>query len=159
MLSVINFIILFFILLLTYQLILAYTKSSIVEGMMDVVPTISPTMNPNASPTNEMLPNLTINQVYRQYDKKIADNTFLLAQQNAGNIEYLKGRIEDVQGMYKQVQDLSGNVQALQEQVNGLVTAQQQYATQMTGGVAPDITGATSPEGSEPVDASSLVTE
>jgi hypothetical protein len=159
MLTVINFLILFFILLITFQIILAYSKSSIIEGMMDVVPTISPSFTPTSSPSNEMLPNLTINQVYRQYDKKIADNTFLMSQQNAGNIEYLKQRIDAVQGIFNQVQDLSGNVQALQDQVNGLVTAQQDYATQMTGGVAPDITGATTPEGSEPVDASSLVTE
>ena len=158
MLTVIIFLILFFILLITFQIILAYSKSSVIEGMMDVVPTISPTFTPTSSPSNEMLPNLTINQVYRQYDKKIADNTFLMSQQNAGNIEYLKGRIDDVQGMYKQVQDLSGSVQALQEQVNGLVTAQQDYATQMTGGVPPDITGATTSEDSEPVDTSSFVT-
>jgi hypothetical protein len=159
MLTVINFLILFFILLITFQIILAYSKSSIVEGMMDVVPTISPTFAPTNGPTNEMLPNLTINQVYRQYDKKIADNTFLMSQQNAGNIEYLKQRIDAVQGIFNQVQDLSGNVNVLQEQVNGLVAAQQQYATQMTGGVAPDVTGATTPEGSEPVDTSNLVTE
>ena len=159
MLSVINFLILFFILLITFQIILAYSKSSVIEGMMDVVPTISPTFTPTSSPSNEMLPNLTINQVYRQYDKKIADNTFLMSQQNAGNIEYLKGRIDDVQGMYKQVQDLSGNVQALQEQVNGLITAQQDYATQMTGGVAPDITGATTLEDEEPLDTNNFVTE
>jgi hypothetical protein len=159
MLTVINFLILFFILLITFQIILAYSKSSVIEGMMDVVPTISPTFTPTSSPSNEMLPNLTINQVYRQYDKKIADNTFLMSQQNAGNIEYLKGRIDDVQGMYKQVQDLSGNVEALQEQVNGLITAQQDYATQMTGGVAPDITGATTPEDEEPLDTNNFVTE
>lgn len=159
MLTVIIFLILFFILLITFQIILAYSKSSVIEGMMDVVPTISPTFTPTSSPSNEMLPNLTINQVYRQYDKKIADNTFLMSQQNAGNIEYLKGRIDDVQGMYKQVQDLSGNVEALQEQVNGLITAQQDYATQMTGGVAPDITGATTPEDEEPLDTNNFVTE
>ena len=159
MLTVIIFLILFFILLITFQIILAYSKSSVIEGMMDVVPTISPTFTPTSSPSNEMLPNLTINQVYRQYDKKIADNTFLMSQQNAGNIEYLKGRIDDVQGMYKQVQDLSGNVQALEEQVNGLITAQQDYATQMTGGVAPDITGATTPEDEEPLDTNNFVTE
>ena len=163
MLTVIIFLILFFIFLIAFQIILAYSKSSIIEGMMDVVPTISPSFVPTASPTfgptNEMLPNLTINQVYRQYDKKIADNTFLMSQQNAGNIEYLKQRIDAVQGIFNQVQDLSGNVMALQEQVSGLVTAQQDYATQMTGGVAPDVTGATTPEGSEPVDSSSFVTE
>jgi hypothetical protein len=147
MCSVIGILIIFFIILLCYQFFVKYFKSSIVEGMLDVVPTFepvfSPDMSPTAAPTNEMLPNLTINQVYRQYDKKIADNTFLMSQQNAGNIEYLKQRIDAVQGIFQQVQDLSGNVQALQDQVNGLVTAQQQYATQITGGTAPNITGAT----------------
>ena len=162
MLTVINFLILFFIFLIAFQIILAYSKSSIIEGMMDVVPTISPSFVPTASPsfvptaspTNEMLPNLTINQVYRQYDKKIADNTFLMSQQNAGNIEYLKQRIDAVQGIFNQVQDLSGNVQALQDQVNGLVTAQQQYATQITGGVPPEVTGAST---ETPVDTTEFV--
>jgi len=140
--------------LIIYQIILAYFKSPIIEGMMDVVPTISPT----AAPTNQMLPNLTINQVYRQYDKQIADNTFMLAQQNAGNIEYLKQRIDAVQGMNQQVQDLSGNVQTLQTQVDGLLQAQQDYANQMTGGTAPEVTGTTE-EGEEAPSSSSFVTE
>ena len=157
MLTIINFLIVFFIFLIIYQIFLAYFKSSIVEGMMDVVPTIAPTFTPTAAPSNQMLPNLTINQVYRQYDKKIADNTFMLAQQNAGNIEYLKQRIDAVQGMYQQVQDLSGNVQLLQTQVDGLLQAQQDYANQMTGGSAPEITGAVDESGDMP-SSSSFVT-
>jgi len=145
MLTLINFLIIFFCFLIMYQIFLAYFKLSIVEGMMDVVPTISPT----AAPTNQMLPNLTINQVYRQYDKEIANNTFMLAQQNAGNIEYLKQRIDSVQGMNQQVQDLSGNVQTLQTQVTGLLQAQQDYANQMTGGSAPEITGTTTDDNEE----------
>lgn len=149
MLTIINLLILFFILLIAYQIFLACFKPSIVEGMLDVVPTFepvfSPTMNPTAaptaSPTNEMLPNLTINQVYRQYDKKIADNTFLMSQQNAGNIEYLKQRVEAIQGIFGQVQDLSANVSALQTQMDGLVQANTQYTTQMIGTQPPQITG------------------
>ena len=149
MLTIINLLILFFILLIAYQFFLAYFKTSIVEGMLDVVPTFepvfSPTMNPTAAPTatptNEMLPNLTINQVYRQYDKKIADNTFLMSQQNAGNIEYLKQRVEAIQGIFGQVQDLSANVSVLQTQMDGLVQANTQYTTQMVGTQPPQITG------------------
>jgi hypothetical protein len=130
-----------------YQLFLAYFKSSVIEGMMDVVPTIAPTITPTispvASPTNEMIPNLTINQVYRQYDKKIADNTFLLAQQNAGNIEYIKQRLDNVQGLNNQVQTLSNNFDTLQAQVNDLILAQKDYTSQMVGDTPPDITGAT----------------
>jgi uncharacterized damage-inducible protein DinB len=71
-----------------------------------------------------------------------------LAQQNAGNIEYLKERIENIQStsLNKQLQDLSGNVLTLQQQVNGLVSAQKDYANQTTGGTTPNITGTTSEE-------------
>jgi len=123
----VNILIIFFLILISYQIILG---NNIIEGLDN-------------------------NNSYQTYNSQ---DPLILAQQNAGNIEYLKGRIDDVQGMYKQVQDLSGNVVALQEQVNGLVTAQQDYATQMTGGVAPDITGATTPEDGEPQDTSNLVT-
>jgi aromatic ring hydroxylase len=127
--------------------------------MLDVVPTISPQFIPTSSPTNEMLPNLTINQVYRQYDKKIADNTFLMAQQNAGNIEYLKQRIDAVQGLYEEVQDISGNVAALQDQMNGLLIAQQQYASQLTdGNSVPIITGTNTTPSDSSVDTTNLVT-
>lgn len=159
MLTLINFLIVFFSFLILYQIFLANYKPLILEGMMDVVPTISPTFTPTAAPSNQMLPNLTINQVYRQYDKKIADNTFLLAQQNAGNIEYIKQRIDAVQGMNQQVQDLSGNVQTLQTQVNGLVQSLQDYTNQMTGGTAPEISGTVAEEGSSVQDTSNLITE
>jgi hypothetical protein len=130
MLTLVNILIVFFIVLICFQIILA---NHLVEGLESGVS-------------------------YKPYDTNNPANTLILAQQNAGNIEYLKSRIQDVQGMNKQVQDLSGNVLALQEQVTGLVTAQQQYATQMTGGTAPEISGAVPSEGSQPADTSNLVT-
>lgn len=134
--------ILFFIILIVYQIFLAYFQhEKIIEGMLDVVPTLSPQFIPTSSPTNEMLPNLNFTQIYKQYDKEISHNTFLMAQQNAGNIEYLKQRIDAVQNMYQQVRDLSANVTSLSTQVNGLVQSQQQYATQMSGDTPPTVTG------------------
>lgn len=131
MLTLVNILIVFFIMLICFQIILA---NHLVEG-------------------------LETGKTYQPYDTNNPANTLILAQQNAGNIEYLKGRFQDVQGMYKQVQDLSGNYQTLQEQVNGLVTAQQQYATQMTGGTAPEISGALPPQDNDPTDTSNLVTQ
>ena len=134
--------ILFFIILIVYQIFLAYFQHpKIIEGMLDVVPTLSPQFIPTSSPTNEMLPNLNFTQIYKQYDKEISHNTFLMAQQNAGNIEYLKQRIDAVQNMYQQVRDLSANVTSLSTQVNGLVQSQQQYATQVSGDTPPTVTG------------------
>jgi len=129
MLTLVNILVVFFILLIVYQILLA---NKVVEGLEN-------------------------KGSYMPYDTNNPANTLILAQQNAGNIEYLKGRIEDIQSMslYKQVDDLSGNVLTLQEQVVGLVTSQKEYANQLTGGVAPDISGATT---EEPDETSDLVT-
>ena len=113
MLTVVNILIIFFIVLISYQIILA---NHIVEGLDN----------------------------YQSYDTNNPANALILAQQNAGNIEYIKERLDALQGLNQEVQDISGNVITLQTQVNGLVTAQQQYASQMTGGTPPQITGAIS---------------
>ena len=121
----IHILILFFIILIGYQIILA---NHVIEGL------------DNANNTNNTN---TANASYNPYDTNNPNNALILAQQIAGNIDYLKQRFDSIQGVFQQVQDLSGNVATLQDQVNGLVSAQQQYATQMTGGTAPEITGAT----------------
>jgi len=113
MLTLVNTLIVFFIIIIGYQIILA----------------------------NQLIEGLDNNQTYKQYNTNDPSNALILAQQNAGNIEYIKQRIDAVQGVVKQVQDLSGNVVTLQQQVSGLVNAQQQYASQVTGGTTPVITG------------------
>jgi hypothetical protein len=96
---------------------------------------------PNDTSKQSYVPD-TNKQTYVPIDTNNPESALILAQKNAGNIDYLKSRFNDIQGMYKQVQDLNGNVITLQEQVNGLVSAQKDYANQLTGGVDPDITGA-----------------
>jgi hypothetical protein len=112
MLTLVNILIVFFMFLILYQLFLA---SNLVEGF-----------------ENE----------YKPYDINDPNNALILAQQNAGNISYLKERLDNFDGVYQQVQDLSGNVQSLQTTVDGLIQAQKEYADQMTGGTAPEVTGA-----------------
>ena len=129
MLMLVNVLIIFFIFLIIYQIILA--NYNVVEG----------------------LKNKTNNE-YKEYPP----NALILAQQNAGNIEYLKKKTDDLQNIQSVVNDLSGNVASLQQQVNGLVSAQQQMVTQMTGGSPPDITGAADDSIEQP-DTSDLVTE
>lgn len=118
MLSLINILIVFFILLITYQILLA---NHIVEGME--------IMEENK---NE----------FQEYDKNDPNNLPILVNQNAGNISYLKDRMNNVVNIRDQVKDISGNLQTLQEQVNELVLAQKDYANQLTGGTAPEISGA-----------------
>ena len=112
----VNILIIFFIFLILYQILLA---NNIIEGLQ--------------------------NQ-YEPYDTNNPNNALILAQQNAGNISYLKERLDTVMGLDKEVQDISGNVVTLQTQVNGMLLQQQKYATQMTGGSGqpPQISGAIS---------------
>jgi hypothetical protein len=128
MLSLINILIIFFIILISYQIILA---KHVIEGAQ--------------------------NNKYDDYDTSNPSNALILSQKNAGNIEYLKERINNLQGTnsQSQINDLSGNVQTLQQQVNGLVSQQQQYASQVSGGTAPEVSGT---ETDNPPDTSDLVT-
>ena len=126
MLTLVNILIIFFIVLILYQILLA---NNIIEGLQ---------MNSTSPNTNT---NINTN-TYQPYDTNNPNNALILAQQNAGNIAYLKQQIDSVLGMNQEVQDLSGNVTALQTQVNGILTQQQEYATQLTGGQPPQVTGA-----------------
>ena len=116
MLTLVNLLIIFFIILIFYQIFLAYFKNSIMEGYEN---------------TDE----------YKSYDTNNPDNALILAQQNAGNITVLKGQMDEMLGINKQVQDLSGNVANLEQQVTDLVEAQKDYANQMTGGTEPEVSG------------------
>jgi hypothetical protein len=104
----------FFVLLIIYQLFLEYFNGTIIEGM-----------------DNE----------YQNYNTNDPNNVMILAQQNAGNIQVLKQQLDSLLGLDQQVKDISGNVILLQQQVNDLVQAQQNYATQMTPSTTPDISG------------------
>jgi len=122
MLSLINCLILFFILLIIWQIFTVFFGEYIIEGLE----------NQSQGQTEGQ---------YQPYDTNNPSNALILAQQNAGNINVLKQQLDNLLGLNKEVQDISGNVVTLQSQVNGLVQAQQQYATQMTGGKPPVITG------------------
>jgi len=114
MTTLVNILILFFTFLILYQIFLASNFLTLVEGLE--------------------------NQ-YEPYDTNNPDNALILAQKNAGNILYLKDRIDSLQDVNKQIQDLSGNIVSLQQQVNGIMQSQQEYANQLTGGTPPEITG------------------
>jgi hypothetical protein len=125
----IKFLIIFFIILIIYQLILA---NLIIEGLE------------NKESNNDN---------YKSYD---SNDPLILGQQNAGNIEYLKKRMDDIQGLYQTVQDLSNNYQNLQTQVDDLVLAQKEYTTNMIGEEPPEINGYVQ---DDTVDSTTFITE
>ena len=108
----VKFLILFFSLLIIYQLFLAYFNYSI-EGL----------------------------DTYQEYDTKNPDNAMILIQKNSGNIEVLRQQLNSVMDLNKEVQDISGNVAGLQVQVDDLVQAQMEYASQNYPSSTPEISG------------------
>ena len=116
MLTLVNLLIIFFIVLILYQIFLAYFENNITEGYEN-------------------------NKEHKPYDTNNPDNALILAQQNAGNIEVIKGQLDTMLGINQEVQDLSSNYVRLQQQVDDLVQAQKDYANDLTGGTEPEITG------------------
>jgi len=109
--------IIFFIILIFYQIFLAYinSKMNTIEGMES--------------------------QDYKPYDLNNPNNTLILAQQNAGNIQVLKKQMDDLLDLNDEVQDISGNVATLTTNVSNLIQQQQQYVQTNLPSSPPQITG------------------
>ena len=60
--------------------------------------------------------NSTNSTSYKSYN----NDPMILAQQNAGNIKYLKGRISKIDNMNNQISKLKNQINQLQQQVNEL---------------------------------------
>lgn len=79
---------------------------------------------------------------YQAYNTDSPNNCLILAQQNAGNIEVLKGRVDGLDEVKKKVDTMKTNLELMQTQVDGLVQQQADYAAEIAGGTEPmEITG------------------
>jgi hypothetical protein len=140
MLFILFFLISFFLLLISYQIFIACFKSHTIEGMTDDDTTTAPQSVPTTT-TPQSVPTTTAPQS--------VPSTTTAPQ-------CIPTSAPTNQSLFNEVQDISGNVAALQDQVNGIIMAQQQYASQITaGGTVPNITGTTT---DDTVDTSNLVT-
>lgn len=73
---------------------------------------------------------------YQPYDP---NNPTILAQQNAGNIQVLKGQMDELVGIKKEVEDISGNLYTLTDQVNQYMLHQVNSAQQQLPPTPPAI--------------------
>jgi methyl-accepting chemotaxis protein len=116
--------ILLFSILIIYQLILALSKSTnLIEGL------------DNSDSSGES------GQDYKPYNLNDPNNALILSQQNAGNIEVLKGRIDTLDGLKEKVDNNIQNINSLQTQMEGLVQQQADFAQQIAGSTPPTVTG------------------
>jgi len=81
---------------------------------------------------------------YTDYDMNNPSNVMILAQQNAGNIAYLKQRMDDLGDLKSIVMDSCGNIVLLNDQLQTLIENNANLQTNLVGTTPPNITGATS---------------
>ncbi len=112
--------IIFFIGLIGYQLFLALSGNNLIEGL--------------ENNTNEY-------KSYNTDDPNNPNSATILSQQNAGNIEVLKGRIDGLDGVKARVDTMQQNIDSMQVQIDGLVQQQADYAVDLAGNEPVEVTG------------------
>jgi flagellar basal body-associated protein FliL len=127
--------ILVFIILIGYQTYLAIFSNKLIEGLEN----------------DNTITNSSNTQEYKPYNLQDPNNSLILAQQNAGNIEVLKGRIDSFDGVKQKVDEMQQNINSMQTQIDGLVEQQANYAQEIAGSTPPEVTG-TEPETVENVE-------
>ena len=115
--------IILFVFFLGYQAYLEMYPSKTIEGL-----------------ENELSTN-TNTEEYKAYDLNDPNNSLILSQKNAGNIEILKGKIDILEGVNKKVDNIQRSVDSMQIQIDGLIKQQADYAQELAGSTPPTITG------------------
>ena len=129
--------IIFFIGLIGYQLFLALSGNNLIEGLENTTTT-------ETNSSNE----------YKSYTDNPNDpnSALILSQQNAGNIEVLKGRIDGFDGVKARVDTMQQNIDSMQVQIDALVQQQADYATDLAGNEPVEVTGTEEEEEEEEED-------
>ena len=125
--------ILLFSILIIYQFILAFCCDNI-KALSKSTNLIEGLDNPDSSEVGQ-------EQDYKPYNLNDPNNALILSQQNAGNIEVLKGRIDTLDGLKEKVDNNIQNINSLQTQMEGLVQQQADFAQQIAGSTPPTVTG------------------
>jgi hypothetical protein len=78
---------------------------------------------------------------YKAYNTNDPNNSLILAQQNAGNIEVINGRMSKLEGVKERVDTLQQSIDSMQTQIDGLVQQQADYAKDVMGTEPPSLEG------------------
>ena len=115
-----------FVFLISYQVYLAMLSSTFNKNLIEGLE------NNNTTTTTSS---------YQPYNLNDPNNSLILSQQNAGNIEVLKGRIDNLDGVKESVDNMQQSINSMQTQIDGLVEQQANYAQEMAGSTPPDVSG------------------
>ncbi len=78
---------------------------------------------------------------YNTNDPNNPNSALILAQQNAGNIEVIKGRMDGLDGQKGRLDTIQQNIDSMQTQIDALVQQQADYANDLAGSEPLTITG------------------
>jgi hypothetical protein len=121
----IQIIILFFILLIGFQIYSMWQPS--IEGLENAeVQNLGDTSSEEPTATTDS------SLKYQPYNKNDPNSALILSQQNAGNIEYLKGRVTDLDKSSKKIDAMSQNMGSMQTQIDAMVQQQAEYANSIS---------------------------
>lgn len=118
----IYFLIIVFLVLIIYHM---FFETLLVEGLEN---------SSESDSTSEEVP-------YKPYNLNDPNNALILAQQNAGNIDYLKQRMDGLSGTKERLDNMQENINSIQTQVDALVQQQADYAQSLAGSEPAEITG------------------
>ena len=116
--------IILFTILIAYQINLAFSSNKMVEGLEN---------------------STSSRKDYQPYNINDPNNSLILSQQNAGNIEVLKGRMDDYSDLQNNINNkvvtMQQSIDSMQTQLDGLVQQQADYAQDIAGSAPVEVTG------------------
>ena len=69
---------------------------------------------------------------YEDYDTNNPNNALILSQQNSGNIQIIKEKMDNLDGIQDDVVNMQQNMDTMQSQIDGLVQQQADYSQELS---------------------------
>jgi len=143
MISLIYILIIFFVCLIGYQLFLAFSKKSLIEGMTEGEEGEEGEGEEGGVVDSESTPNTTTtttdttsssDPTYQPYQGgSSADQALSLSKQNQYNIEYLQSKYKEIEGVKTDIDKMQQDIDTLNTSVNDLAQSAGELGTEMTG--------------------------
>jgi len=143
MMSLIYILIIFFVCLIGYQLFLAFSKKSLIEGMTDGEEEGGDVVDSESTPTTDTTTTTSssTDPTYQPYQGgSSADQALSLSKQNQYNIEYLQSKYKEIEGVKNDITKMKQDIDTLDTSVNDLAQSAADLGTQVTGGQPQDET-------------------
>jgi hypothetical protein len=143
MMSLIYILIVFFVCLIGYQVFLAFSKKSLIEGLEgdgEVEEEEGDVVDSESTPTTDTTSSST-DPTYQPYQGgSSADQALNLSKQNQYNIEYLQSKYSEIEGVKNDISKMKQDIDTLNTSVADLGDSAAELGTQLTGDKPPEET-------------------